>query len=186
MIILAATPLGDPADASSKLVKLLGSADIVAAEDTRRVRRLASDLGVQITGRLMSFYDAVEASKAGDLVAAAADGATVLVVSDAGTPVISDPGYRLVAAAVGRRPGAGGARPVSGDGGAGRFGPPRIASRSRASYRADPGNSPASCRRLRRNAERWCSSNRRGGYLRHWLRWCWHSVSSDRWRCVAS
>lgn len=100
MIILAATPLGDPADASSKLVKLLGSADIVAAEDTRRVRRLARDLGVQITGRLMSFYEAVEVTKAGDLVAASAEGATVLVVSDAGTPVISDPGYRLVAAAV--------------------------------------------------------------------------------------
>lgn len=100
MIILAATPLGDPADATAKLVGLLGSADIVAAEDTRRIRRLASDLGVQITGRLVSFYDAVEAPKTAELIAAAADGAAVLVVSDAGTPVISDPGYRLVAAAV--------------------------------------------------------------------------------------
>jgi 16S rRNA (cytidine1402-2'-O)-methyltransferase len=100
MIILAATPLGDPADASSKLLRLLASADIVAAEDTRRVRRLASDLGVRISGRVVSFYDAVEAAKSADLIAAAADGATVLVVSDAGTPVVSDPGYRLVAAAV--------------------------------------------------------------------------------------
>ncbi|MFI0431940.1 MAG: 16S rRNA (cytidine(1402)-2'-O)-methyltransferase, partial [Candidatus Nanopelagicales bacterium] len=98
--MLAGTPLGRPADASGRLAELLGSADVVAAEDTRRTRRLAADLEVAIGGRLVSFYDAVEAARVDQLVAAAAEGATVLVVSDAGMPLVSDPGYRLVVAAV--------------------------------------------------------------------------------------
>ena len=100
MIILAATPLGNPADASARLRELLASADIVAAEDTRRARRLAADLGVTISGQLVSFYEAVEAAKTPWLLEQAAAGITVLVISDAGTPVVSDPGYRMVAAAV--------------------------------------------------------------------------------------
>ena len=99
-VVLAATPLGDPGDASARLVQALATADVVAAEDTRRTRRLAGDLGVRIAGRIVSFYDAVEADRVGDLVAAARDGATVLVVSDAGMPTVSDPGFRLVRAAV--------------------------------------------------------------------------------------
>jgi 16S rRNA (cytidine1402-2'-O)-methyltransferase len=99
-VVLAATPLGDPGDASARLVEALATADIVAAEDTRRTRRLASDLGVRIAGRVVSFYDAVEADRSGELVAAALEGATVLVVSDAGMPTVSDPGFRLVRAAV--------------------------------------------------------------------------------------
>ncbi len=98
--MLAATPLGDPGDASARLVDALATADVVAAEDTRRVRRLASDLGVRIVGRVVSFYDAVEAERVGELVAAAQDGRQVLVVSDAGMPTVSDPGFRLVRAAV--------------------------------------------------------------------------------------
>ncbi|MFM2437203.1 MAG: hypothetical protein RLZ55_2 [Actinomycetota bacterium] len=98
--MLAGTPLGRPADASGRLAELLGAADVVAAEDTRRTRRLAADLGVAIGGRLVSFFDAVEAARVDQLVAAAAQGATVLVVSDAGMPLVSDPGYRLVVAAV--------------------------------------------------------------------------------------
>lgn len=101
-IVLAATPLGNPADASTRLAASLASADIVAAEDTRRTRRLAADLGVTITGRLVSFYDAVERERAVDLVDAALAGAVVLVVTDAGMPSVSDPGYRLVALAVER------------------------------------------------------------------------------------
>ena len=100
MIVLAATPLGNPADASARLRDLLAGSDIVAAEDTRRARRLAADLDVTIGGQLVSFYEAVEAAKTPWLLAQAAAGATVLVISDAGTPVVSDPGYRLVAAAV--------------------------------------------------------------------------------------
>lgn len=101
-VVLAATPLGNPADASSRLVEALQSADVVAAEDTRRVRRLASDLGVTVGGRIVSFYDAVERERAVELADAAEAGQVVLVVSDAGMPTVSDPGYRLVALAVER------------------------------------------------------------------------------------
>jgi 16S rRNA (cytidine1402-2'-O)-methyltransferase len=101
-VVLAATPLGNPADASSRLVEALASADVVAAEDTRRVRRLASDLGVSMTGRIVSFYDAVERERSVELADAAEAGQVILVVSDAGMPTVSDPGYRLVALAVER------------------------------------------------------------------------------------
>ncbi len=101
-IVLAATPLGNPDDASPRLRRALAESDIVAAEDTRRVRRLASDLDVRIAGRVVSFYDAVEKSRAEELVASAEAGESVLIVSDAGMPLISDPGYRAVALAVER------------------------------------------------------------------------------------
>jgi 16S rRNA (cytidine1402-2'-O)-methyltransferase len=101
-IVLAATPLGNPGDASARLIDALTSFDVVAAEDTRRVRRLASDLGVSLPGRIVSFYDAVERERSEDLVAQAEGGAQILVVSDAGMPTVSDPGYRLVALAVER------------------------------------------------------------------------------------
>ncbi|CAM2867299.1 16S rRNA (cytidine(1402)-2'-O)-methyltransferase [Mycobacterium intermedium] len=99
-LLLGATPLGQPSDASPRLVEALVSADVVAAEDTRRVRNLAKALDIRLTGRVVSLYDRVEASRAAALVEAMAEGATVLVVSDAGMPVINDPGYRLVAACV--------------------------------------------------------------------------------------
>ena len=98
-IVLAATPLGHDGDASDRLRTLLSSADVVAAEDTRRLRGLAARLGVRIGGRVVSYYDANEAARAVELVARAQAGATILVVSDAGMPGISDPGYRLVRAA---------------------------------------------------------------------------------------
>jgi 16S rRNA (cytidine1402-2'-O)-methyltransferase len=99
-LLLGATPLGQPSDASPRLIDALGSADVVAAEDTRRVRNLAKTLGVVITGRVVSLFDQVEAARVPALVDAVQAGATVLVVSDAGMPVISDPGYRLVVACV--------------------------------------------------------------------------------------
>ncbi|MEZ0363938.1 16S rRNA (cytidine(1402)-2'-O)-methyltransferase [Mycobacterium sp. pUA109] len=99
-LLLGATPLGQPADASPRLAAALGSADVVAAEDTRRVRTLASALEVRIAGQLVSLFDANEAGRVPSLVAAVESGATVLVVSDAGMPLISDPGYRLVTACV--------------------------------------------------------------------------------------
>jgi 16S rRNA (cytidine1402-2'-O)-methyltransferase len=99
-LLLAATPLGDPGDASARLVAALGTADVIAAEDTRRVRRLASALGVTIQGRVVSHYDAVEAARAPVLLDAVRDGQTVLVVTDAGMPAVSDPGFRLVSACV--------------------------------------------------------------------------------------
>ncbi|WP_235852792.1 16S rRNA (cytidine(1402)-2'-O)-methyltransferase, partial [Mycobacterium interjectum] len=99
-LLLGATPLGQPSDASPRLIDALARADVVAAEDTRRLRVLAKALGVGITGRLVSLYDRVEAARVPGLVDAMNAGATVLVISDAGMPLISDPGYRLVAACV--------------------------------------------------------------------------------------
>ncbi|MEO6794281.1 MAG: 16S rRNA (cytidine(1402)-2'-O)-methyltransferase [Mycobacterium sp.] len=99
-LLLGATPLGQPADASSRLVAALSTADVVAAEDTRRVRTLAKALDVRIAGRVVSLFDANEATRVPTLLADIAAGATVLVVSDAGMPLISDPGYRLVVACV--------------------------------------------------------------------------------------
>ncbi|WP_024442532.1 16S rRNA (cytidine(1402)-2'-O)-methyltransferase [Mycobacterium sp. UM_WGJ] len=97
-LLLGATPLGQPGDASSRLVEALRTADVVAAEDTRRVRTLAKSLDVQIAGRVVSLFDANEATRVPTLLAEIEAGATVLVVSDAGMPLISDPGYRLVSA----------------------------------------------------------------------------------------
>ncbi len=97
-MVLAGTPVGNPADASVRLCELIAEADIIAAEDTRRFRRLASDLGVSYTANVVSFYESVEREKASELAQAAADGALVVLLTDAGMPSISDPGYRLVVA----------------------------------------------------------------------------------------
>jgi 16S rRNA (cytidine1402-2'-O)-methyltransferase len=99
-LLLAATPLGLPTDASARLINALGGADVVAAEDTRRVRTLAKALDVRIAGRVVSLFDQNESTRVPALVDDIRGGATVLVVSDAGMPVINDPGYRLVAACV--------------------------------------------------------------------------------------
>ncbi|MGB6224033.1 MAG: ribosomal RNA small subunit methyltransferase I, partial [Pseudonocardiaceae bacterium] len=99
-LVLAATPLGDSRDASPRLVEALGRADVVAAEDTRRLRALAAALDVTVTGRIVSHYDAVESARIPALLAAIRGGATVLLVTDAGMPAVSDPGFRLVAACV--------------------------------------------------------------------------------------
>jgi 16S rRNA (cytidine1402-2'-O)-methyltransferase len=99
-LLLGATPLGQPADASKRLLDALARAEVVAAEDTRRVRALAQALGVTIGGRVISLFDQNEESRVPALVAEIAAGACVLVVSDAGMPLINDPGYRLVTACV--------------------------------------------------------------------------------------
>lgn len=100
-LILAAVPIGRPADASARLAGALGSTPVIAAEDTRKVRRLAASLGVSITGRVVAHYQGVESDRAPALISALAAGQDVLLVTDAGTPGISDPGYRLVTAAIG-------------------------------------------------------------------------------------
>jgi len=99
-LFLAATPIGNPADASARLVEILQTADIVAAEDSRRAVRLLRDLGITAPGKIVSFYDAVEEAKSADLVAAVEAGQTVVVISDAGMPTVSDPGYRIVQQAI--------------------------------------------------------------------------------------
>ena len=98
-LIVAAVPIGRPGDASPRLASALAEAGVVAAEDTRRVRRLAAALGVRMAGRIVSYYDDVEQGKVAGLLAALESGDDVLLVTDAGTPGVSDPGYRLVSAA---------------------------------------------------------------------------------------
>lgn len=99
-LTLAAAPIGRPEDASRRLRDALGAADIIAAEDTRRLRRLAADLGVSPAARVVSYYDVNERARAAELVEELRDGRDVLVITDAGLPGVSDPGYRLVTAAI--------------------------------------------------------------------------------------
>jgi 16S rRNA (cytidine1402-2'-O)-methyltransferase len=99
-LVLAGAPIGQVGDVSPRLRELLAGADVVAAEDTRRLRRLASDLGVELTGRVVSYYDQNEAGRAQELVETLKQGRTVVVITDAGMPGVSDPGYRLTQLAV--------------------------------------------------------------------------------------
>ena len=100
LLVLAGTPIGDTGDAPARLATELVAADLVAAEDTRRLRRLTTALGVTVPGRIVSYHEHNEAARTPDLVEALVGGARVLLVTDAGMPSVSDPGYRLVRAAV--------------------------------------------------------------------------------------
>ncbi|MEV8526723.1 16S rRNA (cytidine(1402)-2'-O)-methyltransferase [Streptomyces sp. NPDC052000] len=99
-LVLAGTPIGDTADAPPRLAAELERADVVAAEDTRRLRRLTQALGVHTQGRVVSYFEGNESARTPELVEALEGGARVLLVTDAGMPSVSDPGYRLVAACV--------------------------------------------------------------------------------------
>jgi len=99
-LILAATPIGNVADASPRLCHVLATADVIAAEDTRRLRRLAATLELDLAGRVIAYHEHSEGARTRQLVERLEEGATVVVVTDAGMPSISDPGYRLVAAAI--------------------------------------------------------------------------------------
>lgn len=99
-LVLAGTPIGNVADASPALLAALTQADLIAAEDTRRLRALLSRLELTTTARLVSYFDGNEAARVEQLLAALDAGEQVVVVSDAGMPTVSDPGYRIVAAAV--------------------------------------------------------------------------------------
>jgi len=99
-LVLLGAPLGDPADASARLRDTLARADVVAAEDTRRLARLARDLGVAVGGRIVSYFEGNEERRTPELVEAALGGALVALITDAGMPSVSDPGYRLVRAAL--------------------------------------------------------------------------------------
>ncbi len=99
-LVVAGAPLGQVGDVSPRLKEALATAAVIAAEDTRRLRRLAADLGVTVSGRLVSCYEAVEAARVPGLLAALGAGSDVVLISDGGMPAVSDPGYRLVRAAV--------------------------------------------------------------------------------------
>ena len=99
-LVLAATPLGNPLDASSRLKKAIESAEIIAAEDSRRFHRLASDLEVKFTARIISFFEGNETDRTQEILTLLRAGKEVLVVTDAGMPTISDPGFRLMRDAI--------------------------------------------------------------------------------------
>lgn len=99
-IVLAATPIGNLSDSTDRLKQLISSAEVIACEDTRRTRHLIQALGLATGARLVSLHEHNEASRAAELVEQAREGARILVVSDAGTPAVSDPGFRLISAAI--------------------------------------------------------------------------------------
>ena len=100
LLVLAATPIGQAGDAPPRLAAELSGADVVAAEDTRRLRRLTTDLGIELGGRVISYFEGNEQARTPTLLEALLAGERVVLVTDAGMPSVSDPGYRLVAAAV--------------------------------------------------------------------------------------
>lgn len=97
-LILAATPIGNLGDASDRLRQALATADILAVEDSRTLRKLASGLGITTRGRVLVNHDHNENERASQIVQAVAQGQTVLLMSDAGMPAVSDPGYVAAAA----------------------------------------------------------------------------------------
>jgi 16S rRNA (cytidine1402-2'-O)-methyltransferase len=99
-LILAATPLGNILDASPRLKETLEQADLIAAEDTRRAKRLFADLNLDIKAPVISLFEENEIEKIPDIIEKLKSGLKVVVISDAGTPAISDPGYRLVTKAI--------------------------------------------------------------------------------------
>ena len=100
VLVLAGTPIGDVGDAPPGLARELAGADVIAAEDTRRLHRLLSSLGVRATGRVVSYFEGNEDARTADLIGTLTAGNRVVLVTDAGMPSVSDPGYRLVDAAV--------------------------------------------------------------------------------------
>jgi 16S rRNA (cytidine1402-2'-O)-methyltransferase len=100
MLILCGAPLGNPADASARLRRTLATAEVIAAEDTRRLVRLARDLDLQMPGKLISYFEGNEDKRTPDLVEQLQSGVTVALITDGGMPSVSDPGYRLVTAAL--------------------------------------------------------------------------------------
>jgi 16S rRNA (cytidine1402-2'-O)-methyltransferase len=100
VLVLAATPIGRVGDAPPRLAEELAGADVVAAEDTRRLKRLVDDLGVTLGGRVVSYFDGNETARTPMLVEELQAGRRVVLVTDAGMPSVSDPGYRLVLAAL--------------------------------------------------------------------------------------
>ncbi|HEY3292165.1 MAG TPA: 16S rRNA (cytidine(1402)-2'-O)-methyltransferase [Candidatus Nanopelagicaceae bacterium] len=99
-LTLAATPLGNPGDASARLIAAIEEAGVVAAEDSRKFHRLCADLNIKFRGRVISFFEGNEQERSAEILTMLQTGTSVLVVSDAGMPTISDPGFRLMRDAI--------------------------------------------------------------------------------------
>ena len=99
-LLLAGVPLGNPGDASARLISAISSASIIAAEDSRRFQRLCQDLGVTSHAKVLSFFEGNEEERTEQLLNELKNGAEVLVVTDAGMPTVSDPGFKLVRSAI--------------------------------------------------------------------------------------
>lgn len=99
-LLIAGVPLGNPGDASARLISAISSASIIAAEDSRRFQRLCQDLGVSTQAKVLSFFEGNEEERTDQLLNELKNGADVLVVTDAGMPTVSDPGYKLVRSAI--------------------------------------------------------------------------------------
>ena len=99
-LILAAVPLGNIGDASLRLKAVISSADVIAAEDSRRFLRLVKDLGIECSAHIISFFEGNESSRLDEIESALRSGKKVLLVSDAGMPSVSDPGFRAVRMAI--------------------------------------------------------------------------------------
>ncbi|MGY1750369.1 16S rRNA (cytidine(1402)-2'-O)-methyltransferase [Modestobacter sp. SYSU DS0511] len=99
-LVLGGAPLGQPGDVGPRLRQAMAEADVLAVEDTRRLHRLAKDLEVTLSGKVVTFHESVERARLPGLVAALTEGRTVLLITDAGMPSVSDPGYTLVRAAI--------------------------------------------------------------------------------------
>ena len=99
-LLLAGVPLGNPGDASARLISAIRNASIIAAEDSRRFQRLCQDLGISSQAKVLSFFEGNEEERTEQLLNELRNGADVLVVTDAGMPTVSDPGFKLVRSAV--------------------------------------------------------------------------------------
>ena len=186
-LVLAGTPIGDPSDAPPRLAAELAAADLVAAEDTRRLRRLTQALGVEPPGRIVSYFEGNESARTPELADALAGGARVVLVTDAGMPSVSDPGYRLVAAAVER-----GVRVTAVPG------PSAVLTALAVSglpvdrfcfegfLPRKQGERLSGCARRPTSGARWCTSSRRTAWRPRCARWPRSSARTGRRRCAAS
>ena len=98
-LLVACSPIGNPGDASTRLREAIESAELIAAEDSRKFARLATDLGIRYRGDVLSFFDGNESSRTEQLLKEIEAGRVVLLISDAGAPTVSDPGFRLISEA---------------------------------------------------------------------------------------
>jgi 16S rRNA (cytidine1402-2'-O)-methyltransferase len=186
-LTVAAVPIGCLDDASPRLAEALTAAQIIAAEDTRRLRRLAAGLGVTLTARVLSYYEGIEQRRAAQLAGELAAGRDVLLVTDAGMPSVSDPGYRLVTAAV-----AAGARvtalpgPSAVTAALAVSGLPSDRFTFEDSCRARLASGPAGSPTSPGSRGPWCSSSRRCGSRRRLPRWPPRSgTGAGRWSAAS-